>query len=106
MPRGYYPFVERADLNQLLASVKEMEELLQFPTVAGHLEKANKLALFIARNAPDGRIANLAMRVISEATALRSSSLPLKADRTKLNQTLWHLRLAVQEAQSGLRNKE
>ena len=96
--------MEKADLNRLLASVKEMEELLQFPTVAGHLEKANKLALLIARNAPKGGIANLAMRVISEATALRSSSLPLKADRTKLNQTLWHLRLAIQEVKSAVRD--
>jgi hypothetical protein len=94
--------VEKADLNRLLACVKEMEELLQFPTVRGHLEKATKLALLIARNAPKGRIANLAMRVISEANALRSGSLPLKADRTKLNQALWHLRLAIQEGQRDL----
>jgi hypothetical protein len=99
-PHGYYFLVERADLNRLLASVKEMEELLQFPTVAGHVEKASKLALLIARNAPNGAIANLAMRVTSEAHALRASALPLRADRTKLNQTLWHLRLALQEVKS------
>jgi hypothetical protein len=93
--------MEKPDLNRLLASLKEMEELLQFPTVPGHIEKADKLALLIARNAPNGAIANLAMRSISEAHALRSGALPLKADRTKLNQTLWHLRLAIQEVKSA-----
>jgi hypothetical protein len=94
--------VEKADLNRLLASVKEMEELLQFPNVEGHVEKASKLALLIARNPPSGAIADFAMRVISEANALRASSLPLKPDRTKLNHTLWHLRLALQEMKSAV----
>ena len=93
--------MSKADLDLLLASVKEMEELLQFPTVPGHIEKADKLALLIARNAPTGAIANLAMRAISEAHALRGAPLPLRADRSKLNQTLWHLRLAIQEAKSA-----
>jgi hypothetical protein len=98
--------MSKADLNLLLASVKEMEELLQFPTVPGHVKKADKLALLIARNAPNGRIANLAMRAINEAHALRSGALPLRADRTKLNQTLWHLRLAIQEAKSAVPDKK
>jgi hypothetical protein len=94
--------VQKLDLNGLLASVKEMEELLQFPSVAGHVEKANKLAVLIARNAPSGAIANLAMRALSEANALKGSVLPLRPDRTKLNQTLWHLRMAIQAVKSGL----
>jgi hypothetical protein len=39
--------MQKANLNRLLASLKEMEELLQFPTVHGHIEKADKLALLI-----------------------------------------------------------
>jgi hypothetical protein len=97
--------VEKADLNRLLAGVREMEELLTFPTVPGHVEKANKLALLIARNAPSGAIADLAMRVISETNALQSSALPLKADRTKLNQTLRRLRLGLQVVKSALPDK-
>jgi hypothetical protein len=88
-------------LDDLLARLKEMEELLQFPGVAGHVMRATKLALSIAREAPHGRVANLAMRVISEAQALRQAALPLRPDRTHLNTALWRLRLALQELKSG-----
>jgi|SRR5688500_11106342 hypothetical protein len=90
-----------AVLDELLARLKEMEELLQFPSVSGHVVRASKLALSIARDAPPGRIANLAMRVISEAQAMRQGALPLKPDRTNLNTALWRLRLALQELKSG-----
>jgi hypothetical protein len=92
-----------AGVDDFLSSLKEMEELLQFPSVPGHVEAAGKLAMFIARNATDGRIANLAMRVISEANALRASSLPLRPDRSNLNATLWRLRLALQQAKTASR---
>jgi hypothetical protein len=91
----------RAALAPLLARLKEMEELLQFPGVPGHVARATQLAMSIAREAPHGRIANLAMRVISEAQAMREGPLPLKPDRTRLNTALWRLRLALQEASSG-----
>ena len=87
-------------LDELLGRLKEMEELLQFPGVYGHVVRASQLALSIARDAPPGRVANLAMRVISEAQAMREAALPLKADRTKLNTALWRLRLALQEVKS------
>ena len=99
------PSIGRAGLlDELLARLKEMEELLQFPGVAGHVVRATQLATSIAREAPHGRIANLAMRVISEAHALRDAALPLKPDRTGLNTVLWRLRLALQEARSGAAN--
>ena len=93
-----------AALDELLARLKEMEELLVFPGVAGHIMRATRLALSIARQAPNGRIANLAMRAISEAHALREGPLPLKADRTQLNTVLWRLRLSLQEAKSALKH--
>jgi hypothetical protein len=82
---------------QLLAWVKELEELLQFPTVEGHVEASTRLATAIARSTDDGAIANLAMKVLSEVNALRNTALPLKPDRAGLNKVLWHLRLAVEE---------
>jgi hypothetical protein len=90
-------------VEELLACLKEMEELLQFPGVPGHVEAASKLATIIARGTSDGRIANLAMKAVSEARALRASALPLKPDRSNLNATLWRLRLALQQAQCEAR---
>jgi len=90
-------------LDELLAQLKEMEELLQFPGVPGHVARAAELALAVARAAPSGRIANLAMRVISEAHAMREAPLGLRPDRTELNAALWRLRLALQEEKSATR---
>jgi hypothetical protein len=86
--------------DELLRRLKEMEELLQFPGVAGHVGRAAHLAMSIARDAPTGPAANLAMRVISEVHAMREAALPLRPDRTKLNTALWRLRLALQELKS------
>jgi hypothetical protein len=90
----------KQDIDALLSDLKEMEELLQFPGVAGHMQKSLQLAMGIARRAPRGDISNLAMRVISEALALRSVPLPLKPDRGTLNKALWRLRIALQEVKS------
>jgi hypothetical protein len=86
--------MEKPELEALLCALKETEELLQFPRLPGHIDKANALALRIARAAGSEHIANLAMRVISEAVKLRTAD----SDRASLNHALWHLRLALQEA--------
>jgi hypothetical protein len=88
--------MEKPDFEALLSSLKEIEELLQFPGVPGHIQKASALAMAIARKAAAGPVSNLAMKVISEAVKLRAAS----TDRTSLNQALWHLRIALQEAKS------
>ena len=87
----------KPDFGGLLSSLREIEALLQFPGVPGHIDKANVLAMRIARTAGAGPISNLAMRVISESVKLRGAS----GDRTGLNHALWHLRIALQEAKSG-----
>jgi hypothetical protein len=92
--------MSKAEIDALLSDLKEMEELLQFPGVTGHMQKSLHLATTIARRAPRGDISNLAMRVISEALALRTVPLPLKPDRGKLNKALWRLRIALQEVKS------
>jgi hypothetical protein len=88
--------MEKPDIEALLSSLREIEELLQFPGVPGHIQKANVLAMRIARMAASGPISNLAMKVISEAMKLRVAS----TDRKSLNHALWHLRIALQEAKS------
>jgi hypothetical protein len=88
--------MEKPDFEALLSSLKEVEELLQFPGVPGHVHKATTLAMRIARSAGSGRVSNLAMKLISEALKLRSAA----SDRKDLNVVLWHLRIALQEGKS------
>ena len=92
-------------INELLAQLKEAEELLRFPSVPGHVDRGTELLLSIARSAPSGGITNLAMQAISEASALRPSALSLTADYGKLNRILWRLRLALQQASSDSKKK-
>jgi hypothetical protein len=92
-------------INELLAQLKEAEELLRFPSVAGHVDRGIELLMSIARAAPSGGITNLAMQAISEACALRPSALPLTADYGKLNKILWRLRVALQQASSDSESK-
>ena len=47
------------------AQISEMEELLSSPLSPARAERANRIAIDIARSAPHGRIANLAMRLMS-----------------------------------------
>jgi hypothetical protein len=54
----------------------ELEAALQSPSVARNLVMAEGLAMYIARSAPNGHVANLAMRVMSELGQLRSTPHP------------------------------
>jgi hypothetical protein len=86
-------------LEEALLRIREAQELLRFPGVSGHVDKATKLMTYIARTAPSGGIANIAMQVISEAEALHPrSDLPLKPDDGKLNSLLSRLRDSIEEA--------
>jgi hypothetical protein len=87
--------MERRDIEALLAQVKEIEELLRFPSVSGHLARANHLALSIARSVPGGAVVSLAMQVISEANSLRPPVLPLRPDDHRLHELLQRLREAL-----------
>jgi hypothetical protein len=50
---------------ELRARVDEIEALLRAPLLSGQVECANRLIVSAARQAPDGRIANLAMRLMN-----------------------------------------
>lgn len=56
------PPAERVDPR---AALDEIERLLSAPLVAPQVKRANTLAVSLARGAPQGRIANLAMQLVS-----------------------------------------
>jgi hypothetical protein len=84
------------DFEALLSSLREIERLLQFPSEPGHVERVNALAAAIAKQAP-APVSDLAMKLIGQAAKLRTAS----AERKELNHTLWHLRIALQEAKTS-----
>jgi hypothetical protein len=94
--------MDRTDLDDLLSRVKEMEELLHFPTVQGHIERASTLAVSIARNAPTGGVANLAMQVMSAAIELRRQGGTAKPEDERMGRTLERLRSALQDAKKDV----
>ena len=62
-PPGVAPTSDRR--SELRATLVELELLLRLPLLVAQVERANRLIVAMARNAPDGRIANLAMRLMS-----------------------------------------
>jgi hypothetical protein len=96
----YRAEMDKADLDDLLSRLKEIEELLRFPAVEGHVHRAETLALSIARRVKSGPTSHLAMQVISEANALRPGALPIRPDDGKLQALIAKLRLAL-EAERG-----
>ena len=54
-----------ADRRALVARLDELEELLKPPLVAQQVEKAKRAAVYIARHAREGQVANLAMQLMS-----------------------------------------
>jgi len=61
------PFAPSANGNgaDLLKLVQEMQRLLTPPLVASQYDGANRIALALARKAPQGRVSNLAMQLMS-----------------------------------------
>lgn len=57
--------------------VAELEALLRLPLIAADVEKANSIAVGIARNAADGRVANLAMKLLSAAHSAKDDEVTL-----------------------------
>ena len=53
------------DREMLMQQLAQLENLLQSPLIAEHVDRAKQAALFIARHAPHGRVANLAMQLMS-----------------------------------------
>jgi hypothetical protein len=77
-----------------LALFAEIELLLRPPLIEAQVDRANALAVAIARSAPHGRIANMAMQLISVAYDVRPQPNPA-LDR--LNLALAKLRSALED---------
>ena len=79
-PPAPEPEPERVDP---LAQLAEIERLLSAPLVAPQVKRANTLAVALARSAPQGRIANLAMQLVSAVYEVQSEQTQ-DTDRLKL----------------------
>jgi hypothetical protein len=78
-----------------LAVLAEIDALLRPPLVAAQIEKANSLAVSLARSAPQGHVANLAMRLVSAVHEARAAGEAPDAKRLEL--ALARLRAALEE---------
>ena len=81
---------------KLLAQLAEVESLLRPPLVAEQLERAGHHIISIARDAPHGQVANLAMRLMSAVLEARGADELPPTVRAELAR----LRAAVQEARA------
>ena len=80
---------------RLLAQLSEVESLLRPPLAPEQLERAGHHIISIARSAPHGRVANLAMRLMSAVLESRGAGELPPAVRAELAR----LRAAVEDAQ-------
>jgi hypothetical protein len=81
-----------------LETLAEIERLLRPPLVPAQIERANRLAVNIARSAPHGRIANLAMQLMS---AVHEASRGNGADEARVDLAMARLRAALSEAEKA-----
>jgi len=86
----------RDRVTPLREQLEEIERLLHPPLLPQQTQRANKLAIALARSAPDGRISNLAMRLMS---ALHDAGSDGSADGVPM--IMARLRAAVDEATLG-----
>jgi hypothetical protein len=99
--RPYVPeAMDKTDFDDLLSRVKEIDELLQFPSLSGHIERANRLAVSIARSAPSP-IPNLAMLVSNTANDIRQNPKDREA-QDRVREAIARLRAAIEDRKSRL----
>jgi hypothetical protein len=81
-----------------LETLAEIERLLRLPLIPGQLERANRLAVSIARDAPHGRVANLAMQLMS---VVHEASRSKNTDQARVDLAVAGLRAALSEAEKA-----
>ncbi|MFN2646101.1 MAG: hypothetical protein ABR570_14020, partial [Burkholderiales bacterium] len=84
------------DIDELLSRLKEVEELMQFPTVASHVERAARLSVSIARNGPSPSVVEAAMNLVRAVELFRREKPPLHADERVLQLAILRLRAALE----------
>jgi hypothetical protein len=95
------PETQAAERAPLAAHVAELESLLRLPLIAPHVEKANAIAVAIARHARYGRVANLAMQLVSAVHEARDADREGRGgvdESRRVSVALARLRDAVEEA--------
>jgi hypothetical protein len=91
------PGAPKAAPPPLAEQLTELESLLRVPLIEPHVEKASSLAVAIARHAPHGRVANLAMQLLSAVhEATREGE-----DADRVSVALARLCAAVQETEQS-----
>jgi hypothetical protein len=78
---------------ELRSRVAEIEALLRAPLITDQVERANRLIVATARQAPDGRVANLAMRLMSVLQESKGRDEP----STSVQAALVRLRTALED---------
>ena len=81
-----------------LACLGELERLLRPPVVESQADQVNRLAIALARHAADGRIANVAMQLIS---ALHEARAEEYRDPSRVTLALVRLRAVLEENQQA-----
>lgn len=87
----------KAEPPPLLQQVAELESLLRLPLIEPQVEKASRLALAIARHAPQGRVANLAMQLLSAVYEVKG-----EGDAQRVDAALARLRAALEAPERSL----
>ena len=87
----------RERVAELRTRIAEIEALLRPPLLAEQVERANRLIVSTARQAPDGRVANLAMRLMTVVQEAKDSDEPSQS----VQAALVRLRTALEERQGG-----
>jgi hypothetical protein len=82
-------------LEELQKQLAEVEILLRLPLVPGQVDRANAVLVSVARNAPAGRIANHAMRLMS---AVHDACHGISQDERQIEVLLARLRATLEEA--------
>lgn len=93
--------MNNTDFDDLLSRVQEIEELLQFPSLSEHIERANGLAVSVARRAPS-LIPHLAMLVADAVNEIRQNPKDSEA-RGRLTGAVTKLREALELKKSQSR---
>ena len=81
---------------ELATRLAEIEKTLQPPLLPEQLERTNRLLVSMARNAPQGRVANMAMRLMSALEDMRTAG---GIDDRQIALLLGRLRGALDDAQ-------
>lgn len=88
----------RDRLAMLRAELAHIESLLRPPLMPAQFDQANSAIVSIARNAPQGRISNVAMQLMSAVHEARSAENG-DADAERIHLGLARLRAAIQDAE-------